>query len=170
MTISGWHDDYRNKDAGHDEMQAAIWRHCREGIGTSTIERMTHKLTKFRLEQVYVEFPLLHRKSEHDIGQIIGFADVALVFVEDLTEEEAASKRKAALKPAQWYAFFEVKPKIYSVGSVIRQCKALKNAASRSGNRACHVVPVVYRDDPSATLLYELHPSTWLWDKPASPS
>ena len=30
MTISGWHDDYRNKDAGHDEMQATIWRYYRE--------------------------------------------------------------------------------------------------------------------------------------------
>ena len=61
-------------------------------------------------------------------------------------------------KPDKWHIFFEVKPKIYSVGSVIRQCEALMYAAARSGNRHCDVVPIVYRDDPSADLLRELCP------------
>jgi hypothetical protein len=159
MTPSGWGDDAQSRDAGHDEMQARSYRDWRKRIEDSfTLDGDGKK--KFVADTVYVEHPFM------DAGRLIGFADIAVRFVAD----------------DEWFWWYEeIKPRIYSVGAVIRQCLATEVSAqraiksSRRGNgyhgRAPDFVvyAVVYRDDPKAALLRELHPSTICISRESAP-
>lgn len=58
-TPSGWYEDARRRDAGHDEMQARVWGLLRSKEGYS---------------KVSVERPSIEN------GRIIGFADAASMF------------------------------------------------------------------------------------------
>ena len=69
---SGWHDNAAERDAGHDEMQAAVLREWREGKALSWLEN--DKLVTSHVVFSKAEYPLLSD------GRLRGFADVAVQF------------------------------------------------------------------------------------------
>lgn len=139
MTPSGWHDDARNRDAGHDEMQIAVFDWVKDHS-----RAFGHVETEF-------EMPLYHR------GQIIAWCDIGQrVF------------REGVAFPAHLF-IWEIKPKIYSVGAVVRQCIALQQAAEKACTNEARclmaevkVFPVVMVDDPKLSMLrHVFHAHTW---------
>lgn len=131
---SGWHEDaIRNRDAGHDEMQAAELLFIQSQAG-----HPIHRGGKeFFLHGAWIEVPF-------SLGdRVIGFADVGAQFV---TPGES---------PHIFWIFLEIKPVIGSVGAVVRQVKATEYAASRAGMPG-EVWAVVYKDDPKLGLLEEV--------------
>lgn len=142
MTPSGWHDDAQSRDAGHDEMQIAVFDYLggQANKGLCGLE-----------SSVGFEVPFIHR------GQIIAWADIA----QDL-------RNKGDDSP-QYLFIWEIKPKIYSVGAVVRQCIALLRAArvactDRNGNLRTEikVFPVVRADDPKLAMLrHVFHAQAW---------
>jgi len=143
MTPSGWHDDARNRDAGHDEMQIAVF----DWLRASVVCPEGYE----KRRGVYFESPF--RSRDH----IIAWGDIVEVF------EKPEHGNYTKLQ----YVVFEIKPKIYSVGAVVRQCVALADAVDsalkyrRSSGRysntvsyddAC-VIPVVRSDDPKLSML-----------------
>lgn len=148
LTPSGWHDDARTRDAGHDDMQAEQYRHFVSEIGWRIKRPVFGAEMEFELVRTIVEFPFIAN------DRCIGFADLGLQFQAD--------------DNGYWWWFIELKPVIYSVGAVIRQCRATIIQANRAGfSRKEHrgfsdfeVIPAVYRHDPKAALLHELEPST----------
>jgi hypothetical protein len=159
MTPSGWGEDAQGRDAGHDEMQARCYRDWLKRIEKG----FTLGGSKFLADKVYVEHPFT------DAGRLIGFADIAVRFVAD------------GDRPEWFWWYEEIKPRIYSVGAVIRQCEATEvNAlrAIKSSRRAngYHrrepdfvVYAIVYEDDPKAALLKELYPTTIPISREATP-
>ena len=134
-TPSGWHDDAQHRDAGHDEMQAAVWR----WLSTQEGERDGD------LTWVQVEYPFIAR--ERYGTRIVAFGDVV------------------AYSRSGVYLIYEVKPIIHSVGAVIRQLSAIEHAFSRITDRhsgrpyPCVVRAVVPAHDPKLKLLGEM--SRW---------
>jgi hypothetical protein len=100
-------------------------------------------------DAVWVESPFTELRSE----RLIGFADVAVRFA-------YINASRAPATTEWWWYFYELKPVIYSVGAVIRQCEATIINAKRAGFRNFDVLALVYEDDPKAALLKELHPLT----------
>lgn len=150
MTPSGWHDDaMRNRDAGHDEMQAAEWRRAKDACHSP----ITHQGKTFFFVNAWVEKPFILA------GRVIGFADVGLLYESQETEKEKEWRLKVPpsrpYKPDRWWVFLEVKPRILSVGAVIRQCIATEYTAERAG-LSCEVWAAVYKDDPKTALLIEM--------------
>src|SRR5580765_6228563 len=147
MTPSQWHDDARYRDAGHDEMQIAVFDYLRDKredpqkIGQEEYDRVC----------VHFEYPFMRD------GKILAWGDVVAVW-----------EAKNASWPEDLYLeIYEIKPRIYSVGAVVRQCIALSYAAVRcgqydrkSGRRQsvmAGVVPVVQADDPKINALRHVH-------------
>jgi len=153
MTPSGWHDDTRSRDAGHDEMQLAVLRKLKSRE-PEPIPGRFNEVYKFR--GVYAEFPFYLN------GQIIAFADVCEVFRTD--------KAGYGGYYELFYVAYEIKPRILSVGGVIRQALALDSAIERakqgrqSTANQCRVIPVVPAHDPKIDLLREMYNgSIWAW-------
>jgi hypothetical protein len=163
MTPSGWGDDARGRDAGHDEMQARVYREWLADVESKKIlvRPIFGTDREFVCSDVIVEKPFTER-SQHSIGRLLGFADVAVGFLHVDARYE---------KPSHiwWWVFFEIKPVIYSVGAVIRQCIATEITAHRAGIRGFDVNAVVYADDPKADLLKELHRTTILIRREGAP-
>lgn len=123
MTPSQWHDDGRNRDAGHDEMQIAVFDYLQN----------KYPLLK---DSVGFEVPIIAR------GQIIAWADIAMIL-------------------PNFVVLWEIKPRIYSVGAVVRQCIALAHTA-RCMHQDVRVVPVVQSDDPKLSALQHVFDAkTW---------
>lgn len=160
-TPSGWHDDASSRDAGHDEMQAAMLRWWRRNAEEPILDCWPGEAVRdFFLTSVSVEFPFLGFR-----GRVAGFADLALQFGSRETPEEEA-KRTAnyyagPYAPRVIMAFAELKPRIGSVGGLIRQC-AVTRILARDHFRAWSTPPkvevwaVVYEDDPKVGLLEEM--------------
>jgi hypothetical protein len=143
MTPSGWHDDARNRDAGHDEMQLAV-RNYLLGEKRSDCNGVART-------HVLFEYPFIRR------GQIIAWGDVV-----ELWQDEKGTRACAV---------WEIKPKIYSIGAVIRQCVALNIAVRdaltdrHSGRCEARVVvhPVVKSGDPKLSMLRDVT-TAFGWD------
>ena len=105
MTPSGWHDDARNRDAGHDEMQIAVFDYLKEKASTGGSER------SYRSE-VGFEVPFMRG------GQIVAWGDIVEFHY------------RAGEDNYYRMIIFEIKPKIYSIGAVMRQCVALETTAN----------------------------------------
>ena len=154
MTPSGWHDDARNRDAGHDEMQIAVFDwlkyrpiyprrdDCDERIG------------------LYFESPFYVR------GNIVAWGDIVELW--EKPQYETSKNRR--------YIVWEIKPKIYSVGAVIRQCRSLADTVEAANkDSASHrrfpsglsydepvVIPIVRADDPKLSMLRHVwHALAW---------
>src|SRR6185437_1956134 len=142
MTPSAWHDD-APKDAGHDKMQADFVRYYRGKIGGATMKVTYEKdPTDVPLSRVIAEFPI----SAPGNRGIIAFADVALRYDNGY--------------PAA-FRFVELKPRIRTVGGLVRQCRAIEYAAGSGGLREAEVIACVFDDDPKLDLLRELYPHVW---------
>jgi hypothetical protein len=161
-TPSGWHDDARTRDAGHDEMQAAYFRFWWSDAAPSLTRprRYGSGTRPYFFRAAEVEFPFT---GYH--GRLSGFADIALRFETEETEDEAEkrkqwennNRRPEAYKPDVLLVFVELKPHIGSIGAVIRQCKATSILAKQKlGSERFEVWAVVYEDDVKAQLLEEL--------------
>lgn len=153
MTPSKWHnDDSQAQDSGHDEMQVAVWRWLRD--------RGPNGL-KARLYQ-WQDVPCQYDRSTLELeqafsgtnGHIAAFADICETFV------SGESKILRA---------YEIKPRIYSVGSVLRQCSAMAKAIehsvkiSFSRNPTVFVYPVVRANDQKLELLQAVS-HVFVWD------
>jgi len=156
MTPSGWENDTRGRDAGHDDLQLRIWRYLKDRASAS-METKDDGI--FSRVAVTVEHPFKVK------GIPIAFADVCEVFRSDKTTHDGYWVYR--------YTAYEIKPRIYSVGGIIRQCKALEVAIERSGPERSTkkpeaiVVPVVFRTDPKVEMLKEMYTGTvWTWDDP----
>lgn len=158
-TPSGWHDDASRRDAGHDEMQAAQLRFWRSADSVPSIERDVHGSTYgFFFRHVEAEYPFRDSRS----GRLSGFADLVLRFeTEESSQREVKRGIVTSYEPLVWHAFLELKPRIVSVGAVIRQCKATALLARRnaglSGVHNFDVWAVVYEGDPKADILCEMY-------------
>jgi hypothetical protein len=150
MTPSGWGDDAQGRDAGHDEMQAAVWRHLKK-LPDHQVS-LDKETNKFKRRSVDVEFPFVQD------GRIIGFADVCEVFAE-ISDDSTKWTRGI------YYIVYEIKPRILSVGAILRQCQAARQMVwSLHGGRHdpnfkkpyCSVVAVVPSDDKKFGLLLEM--------------
>ena len=130
-TPSGWHDDARKRDAGHDEMQATVLRQWRFRSNPLMVTLLPDKQRAFYVQYVEAESPLL---SIH--GHLAGFADVAIWLTSRESEEERAeriARQQGDYQPRRLWVFMEVKPRIDSVGAIIRQCRATKLLAKAHG-------------------------------------
>jgi hypothetical protein len=146
MTPSGWHDDAYQRDAGHDEMQAAWWREVRNDPEPTITRKVGYARLEFSYIGTWVEHPLVAA------GRLIGFVDVATLYRStDIENEHDWRKRRYY----EWWLFYEIKPRIHSVGAVIRQLEATNILAARA-ELHCDVLAVVYKDDPKLELLTEL--------------
>jgi hypothetical protein len=164
MTPSGWHDDAQSRDAGHDEMQAGVYRFLRS-MGEKKLEKADlHGTVLYDRAGVYFECPFYYE------GRISTFIDICVHFAKSGDGKEYATHKNILF-------CYEIKPKIYSVGATIRQCRATKDAVSRgsfhrvsSGHRLynetpeVHVVPVVPYNDPKLDLLAEFWPRVVTWN------
>jgi len=165
-TPSGWHDDARKRDAGHDEMQATVLRQWRFRSNPLMVTLLPDKQRAFYVQYVEAESPLL---SIH--GHLAGFADVAIWLTSRESEEERAeriARQQGDYQPRRLWVFMEVKPRIDSVGAIIRQCRATKLLAKahiRHISRDDHSYPAiqfmvwatVYEDDPKTDLLLDVY-------------
>lgn len=166
MSPSGWHDDaVRNRDAGHDEMQAAVWRHWTSG--EPPFDLLCRNETQYQLVRTILEFPIREiehnrwDRKEYNTGRIRSFADVAVKWASLETDEQKAIRTERPpvreYDPKSYFMFYEIKPKIYSVGAIIRQCYAFSDIA-QAAKYKFQVNVVVYRDDPKLDLFEELCP------------
>lgn len=152
LTASGWHDDARNRDAGHDEMQADIFRRL-SAIEPKLCVHAPHGQISGRRISLGIERPFILK------GRILAFADVC----EEMNAQDA-----------EWdftmFRCYEIKPKIYSMGALIRQAKAtmatIRHVITSAGMRAdCEIINCVPHDDPKAKLVQEFWPATQLWHR-----
>jgi len=154
MTPSGWHDDARNRDAGHDEMQIAVFDYLQDKPVLHGMDGYNDRIG------LYFESPFYVR------GHIVAWGDIVELW--EKPERETWKRRR--------YIVWEIKPKIYSVGAVIRQCRSLVDAVeaankdSVSHRRAPSsisyddpiVIPIVQSDDPKLSMLRHVrHAITW---------
>jgi hypothetical protein len=156
MTPSGWGDDAPS-DAGHDEMQVRVYRdELRRAEKGSTITRLIDaKPYEFVTCYAELEMPIIAK------GRAIAFVDVA---VQHYCDDKGLSEENRLF----WW-FLEVKPVIRSIGSVVRQCKAIDAVVKHNGprNRGGRLImrgdvfAVVYEDDPKSGLLLEMYPYTF---------
>ena len=145
MTPSGWHDDARNRDAGHDEMQIAVFDYLKD-------KPVVHGMNGYEDRiGLYFESPFYVR------GNIIAWGDIVELW--EKPEHETWKKRR--------YIVWEIKPKIYSVGAVIRQCRTLADAVQAANKDVSTrsrgfshisfddpiVLPIVRSDDPKLSML-----------------
>jgi hypothetical protein len=121
MTPSGWHDDAHTRDAGHDDMQMAVWLELKRQIENEDMPGL----------EVIPEFPIIRRRAG-----IVAFADIALLWF----------NRNKQINQAVLY---ELKPKIGTVFGILRQAICLEKAfASVYPTARCLVEAVVPHGDP----------------------
>jgi hypothetical protein len=136
-TPSGWHDDARGRDAGHDEMQLRHFRWWCRRKG-QVFAGKHHE--GWIIGDAYCELPIVLR------GRIVAFVDVGIVL------------HHPDDKSLQHFLLAEIKPKIESVGAVVRQLRAIEHAAGASMEGTYNTfaaAAVVYEDDPKLNLLRE---------------
>lgn len=154
MTPSAWHNDAMSRDAGHDEMQFAFWQSLIED-GQNTIRVLRNKPDKdgntsdeYARYNIQFEFEFIHR------GKLLGFGDVV--------EQFWRKGDSTSSLPILYWRIYEIKPKVHSVGGVVRQARALKrisDAAMDKGNGHksfeswVRVITVVPWDDPKIDML-----------------
>lgn len=157
MTPSEAHDSAWQRDPGHDEMQLAVMRWIERNL-----KELKFKLSGFEgpqafaLEYVCAEMMFTAR----GVGTM--FADIAAAYTKD---EEVNGKRSTM----RVLVVLEIKPKIHSAGSVIRQVAMLEARLRRYGQAIdsindFHTHPVVRANDPKAQILADLMQrsiSTW---------
>ena len=159
MTPSGWHDDARNRDAGHDEMQIAVYDYRRSLSLEAMLGRPDNPIEgySFCRRGIYFESPLIRDE------QILAWGDIIEVW-----------EKKEGKNPTETtYKIYEIKPKIYSVGAVVRQCVSLRLTGEKCGYYDRHsgrreqltvlVFPVVRHDDPKLSMLQHVCP-VLAWD------
>ena len=159
MTPSGWHDDARNRDAGHDEMQIAVFDYRRALSMEDMLGRPDTPIEgySYRRKGIFFEYPLIRDE------QILAWGDIVEVWEKKISKEPTQIIHK----------IYEIKPKIYSVGAIVRQCDSLRRTGERcgyydrhSGRRdelTVHVFPVVMDGDPKLSMLQHVCP-TLAWD------
>jgi hypothetical protein len=160
MTPSGWHDDAHGRDAGHDEMQSGVYRFLDQSEKQISVKD-GGKLVNYDRKYIDFECPF------YSDGRIITFVDVCLLF------------SKSDDKEQDWrdeiILCYEIKPKIYSVGAVVRQCHATAHAVRRGSiysgyvrpgekKPLVYVVAVVPHDDQKRDLLAEFWPKVLMWN------
>lgn len=146
-TPSGWHDDaYRSRDHDHDELHLAVWRRLQKETGVPIIGWLRES----------VEFEFEFNAQE----RIYAFADLCVAYRYDYEDK------------VFYLDVIEVKPRIHSLGAVVRQCKALKTAI-----RAClsfeenrnfklyRVMACVPATDPKLEDLRGVYPHVWGFDQ-----
>jgi len=149
MTPSQWHDDVRNRDAGHDAMQIAVFDYLRDmPTGPSPF----YECNGYERTGVYFEMPF------RGGGHILAWGDVVEVWQQIVTPHEGYSYTKKK------YVVWEIKPKIYSVGAVVRQCVALEDIAKSAlmtdrgpTQYDVLIIPAVTSDDPKLGELRHVH-------------
>jgi len=154
MTPSGWHDDARNRDAGHDEMQIAVFDWLKDHAVYRGQDGYEDRVG------LYFECPFYAR------GHIVAWGDVVELW--EKPQYETSKKRR--------YIVWEIKPKIYSVGAVIRQCRSLVDAVEAANNDSANrrrfpsgisfddpiVYPIVRSDDLKLSMLRHVyHALAW---------
>ena len=166
MTPSGWHQDASGRDAGHDEMQAGVFRFMKHKEHTLPLDPGNGKVAVYKRVGIYFECPFFLA------GRISTFVDVCLHF--QSTEADGYRQRDEAL------VCYEIKPRIYSVGAVVRQCHATAHAVEQGSVHGGYVnpgfrkkprvlvIPVVPADDPKVRLLAEFWWEVMLWDAATS--
>lgn len=148
MTPSQAHDGAYQRDAGHDAMQVAVFRHLHGAADPnfySSEERFYRRL-------IQAEMPLILNE------RIIGWADIAECYVGE------KSRKK-------FWRIFELKPKVTSTGGLVRQIRTLRHIAPRAlmewGDTSpvtCYVEAVVPFDDPAIIDLNLLGVPPLIWD------
>ena len=147
MTPSDAYKSGEGRDAGHDDFQAFVWRQLVRYPNPIQVHA-NGKTTEYTFAQCGVERPLFSPN-----GRIIAFADVwAEYYVDHPAAANAQPYREKLTK------LFELKPRIYSVGSIIRQCESLSAAALQNFSKGggFTVVAVVPQSDPKFKLLKEI--------------
>ena len=135
---SRFHELARNRDAGHDAMQAEFLTFLRSRVVTfipagATISR-----------EVEAELPLRNRA-----GVIVSFADAAEILLVNFTRV---------------VSLFEVKPRIETVFGIVRQVKAMEDLGRANYPDAqvwAHAV--VPASDPLIGELRQEWPRVWSW-------
>lgn len=158
ITPSGWHDDARGRDAGHDQLQIEVWRYLKEH-GETEAKAKSYPLEEYRRTSVDVEHPFVVG------GRISVFADVCEVFVHSPMIGNDIARRR------HLFRIFEIKPKVWSAGAAIRQATAIYHAVWKwRESREAYQPPlvsvaiVVPFDDPKLLLLREMyHGQVWAW-------
>lgn len=155
MTPSGWHDDARNREVGHDEMQLSVWRYLKR----KKLESIELKGDVFAPVGVFLEYPFEHN------GRVIAFADICSVW--------RAAKPDYNNNYRFAYTAYEIRPRIQSAGAILRQCSSLRvvieSRPSGTTKPFVSVIPVVPRTDPGLPLLEEMfsdYGPVWTWDDP----
>jgi hypothetical protein len=152
VTPSGWHDDARGRDAGHDEMQVAVFQWFRsrkaDPIPSPLSRDRSVPAASLDHRQVIFELPLFAERRGGYKPTIIAFADVAELW--SFGGKYASSTIVAGL--------LEIKPRIDSVGALVRQCKAVERAfrMNVTPEVVCHVLPVVPYNEPKISLLRQV--------------
>lgn len=151
MTPSGWGDDTRGRDAGHDALQQSVYRWFKtrkinsmripKGVEVSGFIDGSGML---KSRSVVYEYAVT-KWDKSDNLTIMAFADVAELW-------RPADNTQIALA-----ALMEIKPKIDGVGAVVRQCRAVALAFRNSNPKAvCHTIPVVPWNDPKLSMLQDI--------------
>ena len=153
-TPSGWHDDAKNRDAGHDEMQIEVFDYLVQSRHYEERRRTGENDALITSGYIGFEEPLLIR------GSIVAWADIYERWLETPGKFKFRQPR---------FFLYEIKPVIYSVGAIIRQCVALANIASVAlgdslGMKASvRVFAVVPAQDPKIDMLKHVYPSVAEW-------
>lgn len=152
MTPSGWHNDTMARDAGHDDMQFRFWKDLKE----NGPPKLTVSGDVFDRYAVSFEYAF-----EVD-GAIIGFGDIVEWFSRDRVAPSGQPEKQRVVR------IWEIKPKIHSLGGIVRQVEAIECLAKKwSKNWGRHasdkivrvdVWTVVPQGDPKVSMLMEVLP------------
>lgn len=144
---SSWHDDTMSRDAGHDALQIEVWKTLRNKVPRTILFGTNYQNEKveFIRTSVHFEYPLFLD------GRIVGWGDVVELYKATVPNGSGTVER-------HYIRVYEIKPKIYSVGGLVRQLTSLrilvnKVAESRGMGSGGDVMPVVYEDDPKLDML-----------------
>ena len=149
MTPSAAHASGDGRDAGHDTMQLQVLNWLNHYSANQTFKLSNGR--EYNIGGTLVEYPLREYHYGRAAGSPLGYADIGQWFYFD---PERGGRQLA-------FRFFELKPKLHSVGGLIRQCRALSCLAERIAVTLgfCaeyEVIPVVPHDDPKFVLLTSL--------------
>lgn len=162
-TPGGWHDEARKRDAGHDEMQLAVYRflltqrrpYTTDEVGASvfsTVFEFPIGPVGSRVVRDRIATERTSYGDEDRPAKISAFADIAELY------------GPPGRGCWDYAVLYEVKPKIETIGGIVRQCRALRQAFEASFPKAqCAVIVVIPRDDPLLKSLMEIQ-SCYAWD------
>jgi hypothetical protein len=152
MTPSEAHDSAWKREAGHDEMQLAV----ANNLAARSLRHATgDSVTSYRA--VGVRHEVLFQRRE---GRAF-FVDTVITYRPSGNIDDCGPT-------VHW--LLEIKPKIYSAGALLRQCKVLKQCIGewKAENRSSdlyRVVPVVPVGDPLLETLCQMAGTgVYVWD------